>query len=362
MLHIYNLRAIFDLDIVSLNKKRRKVFNFLKKKPSSNGIIFAQETHSSKRCKKVWNNQWGRSGAIRFSHGTSRSTGVFIAFCEHLNCKILAEYAHDGGNYLIIHSLIQDMPMVLVNYYAPNAENEQVKVLIQIKNIPDNSEISQDTSVILGGDFNLFFEKSLDTDGGNPSVKTKSLSKLQEIMTENDLCDIFRIRNPQELRFTWRNKNPFKQRRLDSFLISDSLQKLVVDSKIILSVQSDHSAVVLKVSPTNEGERGRSYWKFNNSLLDDNDFIEGLRQKIQVYLSESSEASTPNAIWDYIKYRMRQFSKKFSIDKAKKRKARRLELESKVKEFGEQLTTASSDRLINDYNKCKEELDLYMTT
>ena len=54
---------------------------------------------------------------------------------------------------------------------------------------------------------------------------------------------------------------------------------------------------------------------------------------------------------------MRQFSKKFSIDKAKKRKARRLELESKVKEFEEQLTTASNNQLINDYNKCKEELE-----
>ena len=208
MLHIYNLSAIFDLDIVSLNsrgiavyEKRRKVFNFIRKKSSSNGIIFAQETHSSKKCENVWNNQWGRSDDIRFSHGTSRSTGVFIAFREHRNYKILEEYAHDSGNYLIIYSLIQDMPMVLVNYYAPNAENERVKVLIQVKNILDNLEISQDNSVILGGDFNLFFEKSLDTDRGNPSVKTKSLSKLQEIMTENNLCDIFRIRNPQERRF-----------------------------------------------------------------------------------------------------------------------------------------------------------------
>ena len=54
---------------------------------------------------------------------------------------------------------------------------------------------------------------------------------------------------------------------------------------------------------------------------------------------------------------MRQFSKKVSIDKAKKRKARRLEQEFKVKEFEEQLTTASNDRLINDYNKCNEELE-----
>ena len=118
-----------------------------------------------------------------------------------------------------------------------------------------------------------------------------------------------------------------------------------MDSKIIPSVQSDHSAIVLKLSSTNEGERGRSYWKFNNSLPDDNDFIEGLRQKIQVYLQESSEASTPNARWDYLKYRMRRFSKKFSIDTAKKRKARRLELEPKVKEFEEQLTTASDDHV-----------------
>ena len=219
LLHIYNQTAIFDLDTVSLNtrgiagyEKRRKVFNFLKKKSSSSGIIFAQEIHSSKNSEHAWNNQWGRSGAIRFSHGTNRNTGVFTAFCEHLNYKILEEYAYDGSNYLIIHSLIQDMPMVLVNYYAPNAENEQVKVLIQIKNILDNLEISHYTSVILDGDFNLFFDKSLDTDGGNSSVKTKSLSKLQEIMTKEMICAIsFRIPNPQERRFTRRNKNPFKQ-------------------------------------------------------------------------------------------------------------------------------------------------------
>ena len=54
---------------------------------------------------------------------------------------------------------------------------------------------------------------------------------------------------------------------------------------------------------------------------------------------------------------MGQFSKKLSNDKAKKRKARRLELESKVKEFQEQLTTASNNQLINDYNKCKEEFE-----
>ena len=54
---------------------------------------------------------------------------------------------------------------------------------------------------------------------------------------------------------------------------------------------------------------------------------------------------------------MRQCSRNFSKDKAKKRKAKKLELESKVREFKEQLTIASNDQLINDYNRCKEELE-----
>ena len=111
------------------------------------------------------------------------------------------------------------------------------------------------------------------------------------------------------------------------------------------------------MSPTNEGERGRSHWKFNNSVVDDDDFIEGLKEKFQVYLLESYEASTPNARWDYLKYHMRQFSKNFLKDKGNKRKAKRLELESKVREFEEQLTTASDDQLTNYYDKCKEELE-----
>ena len=44
------------------------------------------------------------------------------------------------------------------------------------------------------------------------------------MMEENELSDIFRIRYPDSRQFTWRCKNPLKQRRLDYLLISDSLQ------------------------------------------------------------------------------------------------------------------------------------------
>ena len=64
-------------------------------------------------------------------------------------------------------------------------------------------------------------------------------------MPENDLCDICRIRNLDEKCFTWQFKNPFLQRRLDYFFISDLLQDLVETADILPSVQSDHSTLTL---------------------------------------------------------------------------------------------------------------------
>ena len=109
------------------------MFNYFIKKTSPNGIVLAQKTHSARKCEVPWSHQWGRTNSIRFSHGTSASRGVFIAFREKLDYVILDEYSHDKGNFLILHVRIQGLPVILVNYYAPNGEKEQVEVLTQIK-------------------------------------------------------------------------------------------------------------------------------------------------------------------------------------------------------------------------------------
>ena len=37
--------------------------------------------------------------------------------------------------------------------------------------------------------FNLFFDSKLDAQGGNPTIKKKSLTKLTELKENYDLCD-----------------------------------------------------------------------------------------------------------------------------------------------------------------------------
>ena len=88
--------------------------------------------HTVQKCEVPWAHQWGRTNSIRFSHGTSASRSVFIAFLEKLDYVILDEYSNDNGNFLILHARIQGLPVILVNYYAPDGEKEQMEVLTQI--------------------------------------------------------------------------------------------------------------------------------------------------------------------------------------------------------------------------------------
>ena len=66
----------------------------------------------------------------------------------------------------------------------------------------DEFEITSNTKFLWGDDFNTIFDIFLDADGGSPQLYVKSVAKLLSMMSENDLCDIFRTRHPGSGRST----------------------------------------------------------------------------------------------------------------------------------------------------------------
>ena len=50
--------------------KRIKIFEYLKNKVVSNGVVFLQETHSCEKDKKKWNGEF--KGTLFFSNGTKK--------------------------------------------------------------------------------------------------------------------------------------------------------------------------------------------------------------------------------------------------------------------------------------------------
>ena len=193
--------------------------------------------------------------------------------------------------------------------------------------------------------------------GGSPSLKYSSLKKLQSIMI---VVDIWRVRNPSFRQFTWRRSNPPKTSRIDFFLISNEMQYNVRFCKHLPSFLSDHSSVILRVSSLADSEsRGRGYWEFNNSLTNDNKFVETLKNNICEWIAKFDSQQDPRVKWEFLKYKVFRFSKNYANKLAQKRKEKRKSLENKVIMLEKHLveTELKSETLTLEYESAKADLE-----
>ena len=60
---------------------------------------------------------------------------------------------------------------------------------------------------------------------------------------------------------------------LDFRLINSTIQEEVENVDMIPAIGTDHSSISLHISRIEETGRGARFWKFNSSLLNDNDYI-----------------------------------------------------------------------------------------
>ena len=251
------MKRNLDFKMLSLNvrgirsfHKRKALFNWIAKERCD--IIFLQETYCTPEVENIWKLQW--RGSIFFSHGSQHSRGVMILLKENFDCEVSVHREDEQGRFLILKVIIQNQPFVLVNIYAPNKINDQCTFFEEIQTQLDGLDLEENCEIIIGGDFNVILEPDLDGTGGKPQLK-ESCKKIDNLCSSFDLIDIWRIRNPDARRFTWRQKNPMIQRRLDFWLISSSIQEEVVKVDIIPAIRTDKSAITIHINGIEETER-----------------------------------------------------------------------------------------------------------
>ena len=193
---------------------------------------------------------------------------------------------------------------MLLNIYAANTSTKQCeffkKTAVELK----RSVTLSDSSLVVGGDFNVIFDQDLDGSRGVKKTKT-SVKILDDICLEQDLIDLWRLRNPTEKRFMWQQKTPIIQRRLHFWLVNDGLQDDIISADIIPSIKSDHSAITLLINGVDDSERGPSFWKFNCSLVNDNNYRNLLDTNIRSWLEECKDVVDKCVLWDLLKYKIR---------------------------------------------------------
>ena len=174
-----------------------------------------------------------------------------------------------------------------------------------------------------------------DKKGGNAVAQKASVIKeIEELCTSYNLVDIWRHLNPLLESYTWRNKSHKIQCRLDFFLISEELTNVDATCKIFHAPETDHSAISLHLQARfNKQRRGPGFWKFNSSLLKDDNYVNALRKNIDLFKAKYENVEDKGLKWDLIKMEIRGFTVKYAKTKAKRRKNEELTLQNKINEL-----------------------------
>ena len=333
--------------------KRIKIFEYLKNYVTSNSVIFLQETHSSVKDEKLWNDEF--EGQLFFSHGKTNSCGVAIGFVGTKALNILNITSDNLGRILVIEVKIDDSVFVLINIYNANTEPEQLHTLNDLVNILETIEDIQNKSVVLGGDFNAILNPSPDSEGDRPVIKNRTIAKLIQITENLDLCDIWRIRNPKRRPFTFRQHHStgFIERRLDYFFTSNSFHKSTKTTDTLAAFSIDHSPITFFRCHLKEFPQGKGLWKFNKSLIKNENYREQMKTLIKHVLYNLDQHITvdPQFRWEYLKYEIRKFPIHFSKGITRNKKIERTNLENKLKTLENSPSFLNNPESIETYEK-----------
>ena len=198
-----------------------------------------------------------------------------------------------------------DVRVNLVNVYAPTNPTERGVFFQSL-----DPYFFPNSRLFLAGDFNCY-DASLDKMGGSVSTD----AHLSDFKSVHFVRDAWRLKHPRERQFTWFNSDLSIASRLDSFLISRYLCDRVVSCEIYPCVYSDHDFVFISLELHMADVWGPGVWKFNNSLLKDEEFCALMSDLIDSFLSSRSTFPSDLVMWDSLKQEIKRFSISYSREK-----------------------------------------------
>ena len=196
----------------------------------------------------------------------TQSAGVAIFISPKFSGNII-RYVHDtDGRILSLLVNYNSFKFNIICLYAPNTVSDRRLFFNRL-----HTFFLSHSDLILGGNFNC-----IDSDLDRLKIKSDfSADKRCLLALKSDFClvHIFRKKNLKAISFSWSSKDFSQASRLDRFYISFSLLQSFRGNKCFPCPLSDHDFADLFISPVNVSLHGSGVWKFNCSLLSDDDFV-----------------------------------------------------------------------------------------
>ena len=242
--------------------------------------------------------------------------------------------------------------------YAPaGGENEKITFASALSNCLDNLMSSPENfNCVVGGDLNVSLQPLLDSYNNNDSNVNYRKSILN-ICENLNLIDVWRIINPETKRYTWRRNTPLQQSRLDYWLISAHMLYNMKTTNIKAGFKTDHSLIQISFECNSSEKRGPGFWKFNSSLLTDDDFCAYIRGIIEKYSKTYAYLSDHTLKWDLIKMEIRTATIAYSKTQASLKRQHEKKLHAEINALEEIINFSPADDIMARHAALQTELE-----
>ncbi len=175
-----------------------------------------------------------------------------------------------------------------------------------------------------------------------------------------DLVDIYRTRHPNSQHFSYESKSLQVRSRIDFFPVAKSLVKFVSNVGITTSIAPDHKMLLLCLALPVTTPRGPVFWKFNNTLLDDEDYTSHICDLVFQIREKYSFVQEKQLFWELMKMEIREKSILFAKQKSRVLSQREKEI-SKRLDYLDNIICNGNNLLnmsdtLNEYEVLKTEL------
>ena len=195
-------------------------------------------------------------------------------------------------------------------------------------------------------------DNKLDIISGEKHTKLRS-DNFNNVIDTNNLFDIWRLHNIEEKEFSWSRviSCSLIARRLDYILVSEYIVNQTLESSIISFPNSDHRGEVIKLQNVSTN-RGPGYWKINNILLTELDYLQLINTMIDNFeLEHQSTEVDGNMQWELLKIQINEATLNYSRARAVRVRNERLKLQAELNRLD---TLLANNPQNNDWIKDRE--------
>ena len=138
-----------------------------------------------------------------------------------------------------------------------------------------------DSNTIIVGDFNTPLSP---TDRSSKMKISKEIQALNDTLNKMDLIDIYRTFHPKTKEYTLFSSAHGIFSRIHHILGHKSSLGKLKKVEIISSIFSNHNAMRLDINYRKKSERNTNTWRQNNTLLNNQEITEEIKEEIKKYL------------------------------------------------------------------------------